>query len=209
MPYNILIVDDHPLVRDGLALLIGNMAGGTRVFKAATAAQALELAEIHSPLDVILLDYGLPDANAGALIPALKVRSGGAEVVVVSGNEQADMPQRMLALGASAFVSKSSAPEIILQTIRKVLTHGRHVAATQAPHGAEAGLAAEVQPKLTARQLDVLLMFAQGLGNKDIALQLGLSEKTVKNHITGLFATLGVVSRLQAVRMARHLHLIV
>lgn len=205
MPYKILIVDDHPLVRDGLAMLLSALPGGAEIFKAATAAQALEQAEFHTPLDVVLLDCGLPDADGGSLIKALQTRSGGAPVIVISANEFDGTPERMLSLGACAFVPKSKASSTILNAVKEALTHGNRPAQSTA---VAPPVDRSSTPQLTARQLDILLMFEQGMANKDIALQLGLSEKTVKNHITALFQALGVVSRLQAVRQARNLKLL-
>lgn len=204
LPYKILIVDDHPLVRDGLAMLVSALPGGAEIFKAATAAQALEQAEFHTPLDVVLLDCGLPDADGGSLIKALQTRGGGAPVIVVSANEFDGVPERMISLGAFAFVQKSKASATILNAVKEALAHGKNPSPpVVAPAVSQSGA-----PQLTARQLDILLMFDQGMTNKDIALQLGLSEKTVKNHITALFQALGVVSRLQAVRQARNFKLL-
>lgn len=205
VPYKILIVDDHPLMRDGLAIVVSALPGGAEVFKAATAAQALEQAEFHTPLDVILLDCGLPDADGGSLIKALQTRGGGTPVIVVSANEFDGVPERMISLGAFAFVQKSKASATILQAVKEALAHGKNPNPPATSTLQEDPCSA---PQLTARQLDILLMFDQGLTNKDIALQLGLSEKTVKNHITALFQALGVVSRLQAVRQARNLKLL-
>jgi DNA-binding NarL/FixJ family response regulator len=206
VPYKILIVDDHPLVRDGLAMLVSALPGGAEIFKAATAAQALEQAEFHTPLDVVLLDCGLPDADGGGLIKALQTRGGGAPVIVVSANEFDGTPERMISLGAFAFVPKSRASASILNAVKEALAHGNRPGLPTTAVAAPVDLSAA--PQLTARQLDILLMFDQGMTNKDIALQLGLSEKTVKNHITALFQALGVVSRLQAVRQARNFKLL-
>lgn len=205
MPYKILIVDDHPLVRDGLAMLVSALPGGAEIFKAATAAQALEQAEFHTPLDVVLLDCGLPDADGGGLIKALQTRGGGAPVIVVSANEFDGTPERMLGLGAFAFVPKSNASATILNTVKEAVAQGNRPGL---PTAAASPGGLFTVPQLTARQLDILLMFDQGMTNKEIALQLGLSEKTVKNHITALFQALGVVSRLQAVRQARNFKLL-
>ncbi len=205
MPYKILIVDDHPLVRDGLAMLVSALPGGAEIFKAATAAQALEQAEFHTPLDVVLLDCGLPDADGGGLIKALQTRGGGAPVIVVSANEFDGTPERVISLGAFAFVPKSNASATVLNAVKEALAHGN---SPGLPTAAMPTGELSAAPQLTARQLDILLMFDQGLTNKDIALQLGLSEKTVKNHITALFQALGVVSRLQAVRQARNYKLL-
>ncbi len=208
MPYKILIVDDHPLIRDGLAALVSTLPGGARVFTAANAAQALEQAEFHSPLDAVLLDCGLPDADGGSLIGALQLRSGLAPVIVVSANESAQTVDRMLELGATAFVAKSKPPSVLLNELKSALADGparlgggnKQVSSAAAPSAED--------PQLSARQLDILLMLNTGLSNNDIALQLGLAEKTVKNHVTALFGALGVTSRLQAVMTARRLRIL-
>jgi two-component system nitrate/nitrite response regulator NarL len=207
MPYKILIVDDHALVREGLGLLVSTLPGGAQVFMAGNAAEALEQAEFHTPLDAVLLDCGLPDADGGSLIQALSSRSGNAPVVVVSGMESADSVARLLQLGAAAFVPKSKASSEVIGALMRVLARGNESSAAQMP--SRNSLASHTSPaiaalkSLTARQLDVLLMLDQGLTNRDIALQLGLSEKTVKNHITMLFNALGAGNRLQAIRKAR------
>ena len=201
MPYKILIVDDHALVREGLALLIASLPGGAQVYMAGNAAQALEQAEFHTPLDAVLLDCGLPDADGGSLIQALSHRAGGAPVVVVSGMESDDAVARLLQLGAAAFVPKSRASSEVIGALMRVLVRGTGLPAVKLPTCSDHVMPAV--PLLTARQLDVLLMLDQGLTNRDIALHLGLSEKTVKNHVTVLFNALGVGNRLQATRKAR------
>ena len=214
MPYKILIVDDHALVREGLALLVSRLSGGVTVYMAATAAEALAQAEYHTPLDAILLDCGLPDADGGNLISALSARGGGAPVVVVSANETAATINRVMQAGAVEFVPKSEASDKVVNALKRALLSG---GGSKQPPSALGGLNVSMNvnagslssdlppnaPSLTARQLDVLLMLDQGQTNRDIALQLGLSEKTVKNHVTALFNALGAVNRLQAIRKAR------
>jgi len=200
VPYKILIVDDHPLVRDGLAMLVSALPGGAEIVKAATAAQALELAERHSPLDAILLDCGLPDADGGGLILTLQALGGGAPVIVVSADEFDGTPERMIRLGAFAFVLKSHASATILATVKEALAR-RNRPGTPMPPAPPADPVGH--PLLSARQIDILRMFDQGMTNSDIALQLDLSDTSLRDHITELFRTLGVVSRLQAVRQAR------
>lgn len=205
MPYKILIVDDHALVREGLGLLVSTLPGGAQVFMAGNAAEALEQAEFHTPLDAVLLDCGLPDADGGSLIQALSYRSGNAPVVVVSGMESDDSVARLLQLGAAAFVPKSKASSEVIGALMRVLAGGSEVHPRLPTRNgyATSSQAGQTLQSLTARQLDVLLMLDQGLTNRDIALQLGLSEKTVKNHITMLFNALGASNRLQAIRKAR------
>ena len=201
MRYRILIVDDHALVREGLGMLVSTLPGGAQVFMAGNAAEALEQAEFHTPLDAVLLDCGLPDVDGGSLIQALSHRAGNAPVVVVSGMESADSVTRLLQLGAAAFVPKSKASSEVIADLKGVLARGSGAPAAQPPD--RNGHAAPQLQSLTARQLDVLLMLDQGLTNRNIALQLGLSEKTIKNHITMLFNALGAGNRLQAIRKAR------
>jgi DNA-binding NarL/FixJ family response regulator len=207
VPYKILIVDDHPLVRDGLALLVASLPGGATIYTANTANSALEQAEFHAPLDAILLDLGLPDANGDSLIEALKWRAKCSSVIVISGTETDAVKNRSLQMGAAAFLPKSKASSEILTTLKRAMAGDKlsssELCQTQfSPDGKRNA------PSLTARQLDILLMLDHGKTNKDIALILGLAEKTVKNHITTLFAELGCVNRLQAVRQARNLSLL-
>lgn len=212
MSYNILIVDDHPLVREGLALLVDSLPGNVIVHQAGTAADALALAEIHSPLDAVLLDCGLPDADGAALVYALKTRGAATPVVVISANDSQDQVDRVMLAGAASFVSKSKPASAILLALKEAMQHGVGRASAAPPSASTVGAAAASQSnpstRLTARQLDILLMLDQGHTNSVIALQLGLAEKTVKNHITGLFRALAVDSRLQAVHLARHIGLI-
>lgn len=209
MSYNILIVDDHPLVREGLALLVGTLPGNVIIHQAGTAADALALAEIHTPLDAVLLDCGLPDADGAALVHALKTRGAATPVVVISANDSQDVVDRVMRAGAAAFVSKSKPASAILLALKHAMQHGANAAGADASKAAQA---AREQPNpsmnLTARQLDILLMLDQGHTNHFIALQLGLSEKTVKNHVTGLFRALHAENRLEAVHLARNIGLI-
>ncbi|MBC3918829.1 response regulator transcription factor [Undibacterium sp. CY18W] len=203
MPYKILIIDDHALVREGLAMLVSALPGGASIYMAGTATEALEQAEYHTPLDAVLLDCGLPDADGGSLIHALSQRAGRAPVVLVSADESDATIQRMMKLGAAAFVPKSKTSSDVINAIKLALTGGAPASARQV--GAD--ILAALNP-LTARQLDVLLMLEKGMTNRDIALQLGLAEKTVKNHVTALLNGLGVINRLQAIRRARDLGLL-
>jgi len=185
-------------------MLASTLPGGAIVLTAETAAQALEQAELHAPLDAVLLDCNLPDSNGLNMIKALQVRSGGAPVVVVSSDETEHVSNLAMQMGASAFVPKSQASSTVLTALKLALAHGIPSIRTTAQAAPKASAALPAAPVLTARQLDILLMLDQGLTNKSIALQLGLAEKTVKNHVTGLFDALGAVNRLQAIRQARN-----
>lgn len=203
MPYKILIVDDHPLVREGLSLLVATLPGGATIYTAGSAAQALEQAELHTPLDAILLDYGLPDADGGSLIRALSTRSGDAPIIVVSGIDSQEVITNLQVQGAVAFIPKSTASSDVIRVLKQAIARG-----PAAPDEPGATKTPGNVPSLTPRQLDALLMLNQGLTNREISLQLGVAEKTVKNHITTLFNALGAMNRLQAIRKARDMGLL-
>ncbi len=210
MSANILIVDDHPLVREGLAVLVGSLPGDVIVHLAGTAADALAMAEIHAPLDAVLLDCGLPDADGAALIHALKTRGTATPVVVISANDSQETIDRVMRAGAVAFVSKSKPASAILLALKHAMQHGAggSSATPKSDPMNTRHLQSRAPMSLTARQLDILLMLDQGHTNNVIASQLGLSEKTVKNHVTGLFRALQVENRLQAVHLARSVGLL-
>ncbi len=213
-PPRILIVDDHPLVNAGLVAMLAGLPHKPVIFSAGTAAQALEQAECHAPLDVIILDLHLPDADGANLVTALRTRGCGARVLVVSAQAQSDAVARAMAAGASGFLSKTVPTAQLLEAVARLLNN-QTIAPPFINYGSD--LTAPLNqpthrlpdcPVLTARQLDVLLMLDQGLTNRDIGLQLGVTEKTVKNHVTSLFQTLQVINRLQATRKARDLGLL-
>ena len=204
MPYKILIVDDHPLVRDGLSGVLSAIPGGVTAYTAENAAQALEMAEYYAPIDVVLLDYHLPDGQAEHLIPALKARCGGASILVISGSEDIDTVDKVMRYGATAFLPKSKASATVLIAVKQALA-GEAITVGMSRPAQPPQMQALATLGLTARQLDVLFLLEKGLTNKQIALQLGTAEKTIKNHMGLLFLHLGSSNRLQATRRARDL----
>jgi two-component system nitrate/nitrite response regulator NarL len=204
----ILIVDDHPLVNAGLVAMLQSLPHKPVIFSAGTAAQALEQAEYHAPLDLIILDLNLPDTNGTSLVAALKTRGRGAKVLVISAQGQSDAVNRALADGASGFLSKSVPTAQLCESVIRLLQSQSikpfvNFGTDLVTAASEPNQRPPDCPVLTARQLDVLLMLDQGLTNRDIGLQLGVTEKTVKNHVTSLFQALQVINRLQATRKAR------
>ena len=174
---------------------------------AGSAAQALEQAELYTPFDAVLLDCGLPDADGANLIQPLSQRTGKAPILMVSGVESAESIARMLQMGAAAFVSKSQAGSDVIVALMQALKRAGEplsVHEVSSPESTAVDQTDAPASSLTARQLDVLLMLNQGLTNRDISLQLGLSEKTIKNHVFSLCIALGVTSRMHALRKARN-----
>ncbi|MEQ8663643.1 MAG: response regulator transcription factor [Gammaproteobacteria bacterium] len=202
----ILIVDDHALVRDGLAHLLRSLADGdaAEVLEAATASDALAWAAATPDLDLALIDLNLPDRPGGELLDELVARFPLLPTVVLSASEDAAHVERVLAAGAMGFVPKSAPTTVLIQALRLVLAGGIYVPPmlarpTPAPPPVCAGRA------LTARQLAILTRIVEGASNKTIGRELGISEATVKAHVSAVFRTLGVSNRTQAARAARDL----
>lgn len=197
---NLLLLDDHPLVRQGLATLLAQ--AGATVRTASAPAEALAMLDAGAAFDVVLLDWNLPGSDGAATVAALAAR--GLTVLVVSGSAEADDVRRALAAGALGFVPKSAALDTLLAAIRQVQGGLPYL---------PAGLLREIASlapvpaasDLTARQHDVLRLMAMGLPNKRIGQQLDLSDKTVKAHVTAIFKALGVVNRSQAIARAHAL----
>jgi DNA-binding NarL/FixJ family response regulator len=211
----VLIVDDHPVVRQGLRVLLEVHDGIEVTGEAADGPAALELAAELNP-DVILLDLKLPGLDGIGVLAELRARGIGARVLVLtSGNDPAQV-SRAVQAGASGFLYKDVDPDALIRAIRAV-NDGNLLLAPDAvgslvpglvtaggwgrggPPG-RGGLAA-----LTAREREVLEEIARGRSNREIARELHVSEKTVKTHVSSVLAKLGVQDRTQAALYAvRH-----
>jgi DNA-binding NarL/FixJ family response regulator len=217
----VLIVDDHPVVRQGLRVLLGVHDGIEVTGEAGDGEQALAMAAELAP-DVILLDLKLPGMDGIAVLGELRARGIGARVLVLtSGN---DPVQVSLALrsGAAGFLYKDVDPDALVRAIRAVNDGNMLLAPGAAGSlvypggysaaGAGSGGRFPARPAawggigaLTAREREVLDQVARGLSNREIARLLHVSEKTVKTHVSAILAKLGVQDRTQAALYAvRH-----
>jgi len=206
----VLVVDDHPLFRDGLKLVVQQLADNTRVVTEGDATRALETAGSLDGLDLVLLDLGMPGMDGFAAVERFAQVAPGVPVVIVSGREEAAEVRRAISLGASGYIPKSTPANTLLDALRLVLGGGVYVppllaraVRPQAQEGAAGSAQAGSPDDLTQRQVDVLALIAQGKSNKVIARELDLSEKTVKAHVTAVFRALGVINRTQAALEAR------
>lgn len=193
-----LIVDDHAVVRTGVAAILAAEVGDAALFEAASATAALEIAALHSDLDLVLLDLVLPGSAGIATLKAFSGRHPELPVLVLSSSEAPDDARAVLAAGALGFIPKSASPTTLLAAIRMVLAGEIYVPPLLLKPPPDQGC----QVGLTHRQRDVLRLLAEGVGNKAIAHRLGLSEKTVKVHVTAILRTLNVSNRAQAVQAA-------
>jgi DNA-binding NarL/FixJ family response regulator len=195
----ILIVDDHPVLREGLVTIIESQSDLEVVAEAGRGNEAITLFEEHLP-DITLMDLGLPDANGIDVITTLREKHPNAKIIVLTtylGDVQAI---RALRAGASGYLLKATLRRDLLDSIRAVHAGLRHV---QAEVATELGQHAAEQ-SLTEREIEVLKLVANGCSNKIVAGRLNISEDTVKGHIRNILYKLKANDRTHAVTIALH-----
>ena len=199
---SIIIADDHPLFRGALRQAIGGMEGAHVITEAGDFAAAHDAASHNPGADLLLLDLAMPGASGFSGLMALRAEFPNLPVVVVSASDDSATVHRALQLGASGFISKSSGIEDIRSSIKAVLDGD--IATPPSYHGsgdsdAESTDLINRLRTLTPQQSRVLGMLAEGLLNKQIAYELGVSEATIKAHVSAILLKLNVDSRTQAV----------
>ena len=202
----ILIVDDHALVREGLRQVLKGLDETVEVLDAPTCARAFAQADAHDDLDLVLLDYHLPDMDGLTALGVLRQSHPELPVFVLSGSASAQTMQKVMAKGAAGYMTKASMSEELLVALRMVLDGDVYVPAalaglpdapTRRPAPRDGSL-----PQMTVRQRDVLQLLLDGLSNRDISQRMSLSVDTVKDHLGGIMRALGVQTRTQAVLAA-------
>ncbi|NBC12281.1 MAG: response regulator [Gammaproteobacteria bacterium] len=208
---NILVADDHALVRAGLIAALSQLEPEPRVFEAANAAEVMECLATVAELDLILLDLFMPGAVELDLLRQVCSSAGSVPVVVLSASESAAHVRAALELGAAGYVPKSSSSELLISALKLVLAGGVYMPAAlmqAAPQPAEAmsarlPQAGELSTLLTGRQQEVLRLLGRGWSNKQIARALAVSDNTVKVHVAAVLRLLGASNRTEAVMLAQ------
>ena len=190
----VYVIDDHPLMRDALTMLVQRVRPGLKVVSVAKLNSLESTVERQGPPELFCLDLKLPDTLGLSGVHAVKAKFPDVPLVVVTGSEASECEAACLEAGANLFLEKASAPNVIIEGLRTFLPSPKE----DAPAGSAAAPA-----KLSKRQKQLILMLDQGLSNKDIADKLTISEHTVKVHFWRLFRRLGVNSRTQALHFAR------
>jgi DNA-binding NarL/FixJ family response regulator len=208
---HILIVDDHPLFREGLKTLLAALEPGVRVSDAGSVAEAVALRGDDAP-DLVLLDMNLPGTSRLDALRQVKAAHEGAAVVVVSGDENPLLIRSAVDAGAAGYIPKSTDASLTIQALRLVLANGIYLpraalTATGAGGAPSQPPGATGSPEFSDRQLAVLKCLLQGKANKVIARELGIAEGTVKAHLWAIYQALGVNSRAQAMYRVHELHL--
>jgi DNA-binding NarL/FixJ family response regulator len=197
-----VIADDHTLFRQGVAKLLTTDSACAVVGEAATGDETMALVEQQRP-DVLLLDVQMPGPGAAAVITRLRRTVPDTRIVVLSMYESPVIVHELLDLGASAYLLKSIAREELIAAVHSVARDRETVLLTVSRYTIE-GLDRPWpgDSPLSARELEVLGLAAQALSNSQIASRLLIREATVKRHLTNVYAKLGAVSRVDAIRKA-------
>ena len=190
----LLVVDDHPVLREGLAALIGSQSDMTLVAEAATGKNGVDLFKVHRP-DVTIMDIRLPDMNGVAAISAIREHSPNARIIVLTTYLGDVLADRALKAGAYAFLLKATLRTDLLDTIRAVNRGQKRVPVEVASEMAEHS----GDDSLTPREIEVLEWVAAGNSNKIVADRLEITEDTVKSHIRSILSKLGANDRTHAV----------
>jgi DNA-binding NarL/FixJ family response regulator len=201
-PTTILIADDHPLFRGALRQALGSIMPEASVIEASGLDEVMAAMARQRDLDLILLDLTMPGVQGFSGLMYLRAQHPDVPVVIVSATEEALVIRRALDFGAAGFIPKSLDAEHIGAAVKAVLageTWTPPDVDLSASEDKETGELVRRLARLTPQQVRVLMMLSEGLLNKQIAYELGVSEATVKAHVSAILQKLGVDSRTQAV----------
>ena len=196
-PITILVVDDHPLFREGIVALISNQSDMKLVAEAGNGCEAIEMVRTFRPA-VVLLDLRMPEMGGLEALDGIRREAPACKVIVLTTYSGDVLAQRALRAGAQAYLLKGHVRKELLDTSRAVHAGGKRV---------DPDVAAEIavhlgETELSDREIEVLRLVADGKSNKAIAAQLSITEETAKGHLKSIFAKLGTNDRTHAVTLA-------
>ena len=200
----ILIADDHIMVRQGLKQILELEKDIIVIAQASTGEEAIKLAKENTP-DVILMDINMPGMNGLQAIAEMKLQNVLSRIIVLTIHEDREYLFKTLQVGAEGYVLKDADPSVLIEAIRSVNRGQSYIQANMTKELVKEFNRVTLNEKvkteensLTARELEVLELIAEGMINKEIAKNLYISEKTVKNHVSNIFRKLNVSDRTQA-----------
>lgn len=209
--YHLVIADDHPLFRGALRHALSGFGAQLTIHEAAVFEDVTKLLVETSEVDLVLLDLAMPGVRGFSGLMYLRAQYPAIPVVVVSANEDHGVMRRCVDFGASGFIPKSLGAEMIRAAIHQVLGGGIWLPpelGSGTDHDQETTLLINRLITLTPQQVRVLMMLTEGLLNKQIAYELGVSEATVKAHVSAILQKLDVESRTQAVIAASKIDIV-
>ena len=210
----ILLIDDHALFRDGVALLLKELDPAMQVWHASNVTEALQVISVAAGMELILLDLILPGTNGLQVLETLRERHPDVPVVMLSSQEDQVTVLRSIKLGAMGFIPKSASSNQMFEALRTVLAKGIYIPTLSL---ASIGLPSPMPAKprtnpadlgLTPRQTQVLRLILEGKPMKLIARELGLSQNTAKTHVSAVLRALAVTTRTQAIVAANRMGLV-
>jgi len=201
----ILVIDDHALFRRGLKHLLRDLDDRVEVLEAAGCSETEALR--GTSFDLILLDLHMPGIAGLDALAAMRNAFEASRIVVLSGEEDPRQIRRAIDAGAAGFIPKASTPEVLLGALRLILAGGVYLPSVALrgmgePDAAEQASEDRIAQLLSDRQMEVLRKAVEGKANKVIARELGISDSTVKAHLSAAFRALGVHNRTEAVYAA-------
>ena len=200
--YRFLIADDHPLYRGALREAVSGLLEQVDIAEAGTFNEVAELLERGSDVDLVLLDLTMPGARGFSGLMYLRAQYPSVPVIVVSANDDPAAIRRCMEFGASGFIPKTLGVDAMRAAISRILNGGVWTPPDVDLSAGSDAETAELMARmatLTPQQVRVLMMLSEGLLNKQIAYELGVSEATIKAHVSAILQKLGVESRTQAV----------
>ena len=203
----IIIADDHALYRDGLRFNLGIMLPKAQILDASSFAQALDLLKLNNDADLVLVNLDMSEANWENGIKTLKEFLPDVRIGVMSASEDSHNIKKALNLGVCCYLPKNIDTKVLNSALGLVLNGATYFPPTLLKQAADNMNLANGK-KLTNRQFEVLKYLAQGLSNKQVACQMGVSEATVKLHINALLRAVGATNRTQAVIKAQKMGVI-
>lgn len=201
---NLLIIDDHQLFAEGLKFLLESLDSSIYTAHVKDGNEALFYLQEHQAPDLILLDINLPGVNGFSLMEKFKIINNWSPILMISATESPATAQLAIDSGASGFISKSCNSTALISAVQTVLKGDIYISGHM-PSGIVSGLSGTAEMKMahiTKRQKEILHLLSQGLLNKQIASELGISANTVKAHLYEIFRSLNVNNRTAAVKAA-------
>jgi RNA polymerase sigma factor (sigma-70 family) len=200
----VFLVDDHPVVREGLKVLLSNAPDLAVAGEADSGSAAISWFQAHSA-DLVLLDLALGSVDALEILPHVASAARGAKILVLTGDRDMDRHRAALLAGARGLVLKDKPPDVLLKAIRKVHAGELWFDRSTLDSALQRALSSQRRDdaervkieSLTAREREIILRVGEGMKSDVIARQLGISEKTVRNHLSQIFDKLEVTDRLE------------
>ncbi|KZB61038.1 LuxR family transcriptional regulator [Thalassospira lucentensis] len=212
---NILLADDHDLVRDGITSFLKTAAPEVEIAQAKDFAEALSIVDGDTPVELTILDLNMPGMNGLSGLTVMRQKHPEIPVVILSGSVKRSDVLNALEHGASGYLPKTLSGKSLINALRLILSGEKYIPSALLEDDGSNSRPGEIDldglapdnplRQLTNREREVLALLTKGLSNKEIAKQLTVREITVKVHLTGIFKKLGAANRTQAVKIAMQL----